>query len=150
MSEQYKHEPLSNVQEPLVKMHKHLVDISHLTRQSYGELMRHHSGYEQAYLSKRSKLIHKVAAYKALALEKESLDQENQYCKQQLLPEYDRLFRRQGHEIEEMQKEIRDSQARSREVKKKNHDEAERHKSIVDTVTARRSSRLSHRHSRRR
>jgi hypothetical protein len=134
MSEPYEHEPLSNVQELLVKMHKHLVDISHLARKSYDELMRHHSGYEQAYLSERSKLMHNVTAYKTLELEKEKLDQENQYGKQQLLPEYDRLFRRQGQEIEETQKEIRESQARSREIEKKNHDEAERHKSIVDKL----------------
>jgi hypothetical protein len=134
LNEQYEYEPLSNVQEPLVKMHKHLVDISHLARKSYDELMRHHSGYEQAYLSERSKLMHNVAAYEALALEKERLDQENQYCKQQLLPEYDRLFRRQEQEIQETQKEVRDSQARNWEIEKKNHDEAEIHKSIVDTM----------------
>ena len=41
-------------------MHQHLVDLSHLACSSYDELVKHRSGYEQAYLLECRKLQQNV------------------------------------------------------------------------------------------
>jgi hypothetical protein len=96
--------------------------------------MRHNSGYEQAYLSERDKLVQNIAAYKMLALENERLIQENNYYKQKLLPGYDCVFRRQEQEIEEVQRDARDSEAKNLEYDRKSRAEAEEHQSMVERL----------------
>ena len=63
-------------------MHQHLVDLSHLACSSYDELVKHRSGYEQAYLLECRKLQQNVAEYNALALDHKRLEQENSYYQQ--------------------------------------------------------------------
>ena len=99
-------------------MHQHLVDLSHLACSSYDELVKHRSGYEQAYLLECRKLQQNVAEYNALALalDHKRLEQENSYYQQQLLPHYHHLFCRQEQETQEARKQAGSFEARSREL----------------------------------
>jgi hypothetical protein len=105
-------------------MHQHLVDLSHLACSSYDELVKHRSGYEQAYLLECRKLQQNVAEYNALALDHKRLEQENSYYQQQLLPHYHHLFYRQEQETQEARKQTGSSEARSRELEKKSIEQA--------------------------
>ncbi|PSN58740.1 hypothetical protein BS50DRAFT_627075 [Corynespora cassiicola Philippines] len=123
-----------HLQEPLTRIHNHLVDISHLARRSYDELIRHQSNYEQAYLSERDKLAQNVAAYKALQMEKGRSDQEIRYCKEQLLPQYDDLVQQQKQEVQEVQEQLRDLEAKHLELGKEAYKEKQEHQGRVDTM----------------
>jgi hypothetical protein len=115
-------------------MHQHLVDLSHLACSSYDELVKHRSGYEQAYVLECRKLQQNVAEYNALALDHKRLEQENSYYQQQLLPHYHHLFYRQEQETQEARKQAGSSEARSRELEKKSIEQAEEHKRTTDAA----------------
>ena len=115
-------------------MHQHLVDISHLACSSYDELVKHRSGYEQAYLLECQKLRQNVAEYHALALDHKRLEQENGYYQQQLLPHYHHLFHRQEQETQEARKQAGSFEAKSRELEKKSVEQAEEHKMAMDAA----------------
>ena len=117
-------------------MHQHLVDLSHLACSSYDELVKHRSGYEQAYLLECRKLQQNVAEYNALALalDHKRLEQENSYYQQQLLPHYHHLFCRQEQETQEARKQAGSFEARSRELEKKSIEQAEEHKRTTDAA----------------
>ncbi|KAF2844469.1 hypothetical protein T440DRAFT_559605 [Plenodomus tracheiphilus IPT5] len=99
---------------PLVEIHQHLVHLSQLVQNLYGDLRHHQSRYEQAYLSEQQKLQHSVAAYRTLELENERLAQENRYCRDQLLPGYDNVLCRQAQENKDYEAKILDLESKAR------------------------------------
>jgi hypothetical protein len=76
-------------------------------------------------------------AYEALAVQNEKLGRENTYCKQQLLPEYDHLLCRQIKQIQETQKELRDSEAKNMVLERERREVEEEHRSTLDTLNDR-------------
>ena len=122
-------------QDPIVKIHSHLVDIAHLARKSYDELQRHQSTYEQLYISERSKLLHNVEEYKAIGLENQRLEQENRYYNHQVLPEYELLFHQKDQLLLESQKQAESLEVRNLDLEKIRATESDEHKRTMDAMT---------------
>ena len=72
--------------------------------------------YEQAYLSEQHKLQQSVAAYKALEDEKERLARENAYCRDQLLPSYDKVLCLQAQANKDWEARNQELETESREL----------------------------------
>lgn len=125
----------SHAQDPLLGIHQHLVDISRLACQSNDELTRYQSCYEQAYRSEHQKLPEMIAAYNALAGEKQGLEEENRYLKRQLMPQYERVLKRQEQEIKEMQIHSKSLEAVIQDMQKMSGEEQQKHVKAIETAT---------------
>jgi hypothetical protein len=121
-------------QGPIVELHQQLVDISHLARQAYDKLIAYQSVFQQAYLSEHQKLLQNVAAYNKLSLENERLMHENRYCKEQLLPEYDRVLSRQAQELQVKEEKILDVEAKNLAIEEKARGEEEESRRMIDST----------------
>lgn len=133
-SEQQQQQPLPYAQEPLVKAHSHLASISNLAHQCYNELVTHGSRHEQAYYMEQHKLTQSVAACKALELENDRLSRENRQYEQQILPSHNRMIFQQGQEIQRLQREAQDSDARQRALEEKRCEELEEHRIATEAM----------------
>ncbi|KAF3031698.1 hypothetical protein E8E12_002217 [Didymella heteroderae] len=147
-----------NVPDPLLSIHQHLVDISHLVCSSY-ELLNHESTckqayhaereqlehahflertkLEQAYHSERKKLEQTISEYKALALAHDRLEQGDKHYKEQVLPHYNRVFHRQEQELQELREQVQIFEIRIAEVEQKSHEAANEHRRTLNTAEER-------------
>jgi hypothetical protein len=126
----YAHEqpqPPLDAHESLVKAHSHLVEISHLARGCYDEMLKHRSRYEQAYAMEQAKLAQSVAMCKGLETEIERLNQENTYYQRQLVPDYERL-------ISSLRLEITHSEAKCRAREEKSGEELDEHRRATEAM----------------
>jgi hypothetical protein len=110
-----------------MKVHAHLVEISHLARQCYDESITHRSRYEQAYTAEQVKLAQSVTACRALEVENERLSRENHYYQMQLVSDYERLISLLRHENA-------DCEARRRALEEKNCKDREEHRLATDAM----------------
>lgn len=94
--------------EPFIIAHSHLVNITHLARQCYDDIITNQARYQQAFIMERGKLTQNVEAYKQLAVEHERLQSEIGCCRAELHPRYDQLIIQQGKEIQDLRNEIQD------------------------------------------